>query len=351
VKWQKGNNMISEIIILGTGASKVAGAAVQSQLFEKFFSIYRPKSEAQRKIYDDILNMFKDWYGIDETNYLNIVFPTFEELIGLMEVHQDFLGKNRKIKEKPKENLIFLISKVLEELIESRGYYERGKYHECLINRLDKQKKLFYTGFISLNYDMVLESRISKIKYQAYIDYGVERINKINQNELYADHSNKIIVYKPHGSLNWSYCKNCGSFDLAYHKSAAEIIENPKRCNKCHQNLKPYVITPSYFKSFYKEIQKELFKNILETFKGIEKIYICGYSFPDADLHIKYILKEIERKSKSLEVFVYNNHEKKKEYEKKEEEKRYLRFFKNKSKVHYLNKSFQDFCEEGVKCN
>jgi hypothetical protein len=54
---------------------------------------------------------------------------------------------------------------------------------------------------------------------------------------------------------------------------------------------------------------------------------ICGYSFPDADMHVKYLLKRVQVNSpKQRRVFVFNWHPTKSLEEAEEEESR-LRSF------------------------
>ncbi len=81
-----------------------------------------------------------------------------------------------------------------------------------------------------------------------------------------------------------------------------------------------------------------------------QKIVFCGYSFPDADIHIKYLLKRMEvNRGVTPDIFVVNDHAKKTKAERAQEEIRYKRFFKNKGRVQYLKQSFEDFCVNGLK--
>ena len=81
--------------------------------------------------------------------------------------------------------------------------------------------------------------------------------------------------------------------------------------------------------------------------RGIKKIIFCGYSFPDADIHIKYLLKRLELgKNNPLEVIVINHFEGKRDDIMKDMEKeRYIRFFKNYECINYTDMSFEKFCE------
>jgi len=83
--------------------------------------------------------------------------------------------------------------------------------------------------------------------------------------------------------------------------------------------------------------------------KQTERIFFCGYSFPDADIHIKYLLKRIEiNRGSSPEIFIINNHDKKAPSQKILEKERYMRFFSDTQKVKYLDMSFEDFCHNDI---
>ena len=82
--------------------------------------------------------------------------------------------------------------------------------------------------------------------------------------------------------------------------------------------------------------------------KQAKRIFFCGYSFPDADIHVKYLLKRIEiNRGSTPEIFIINNHEKKSDDQKESEKLRYMRFFKNSENVDYTDQSFENFCEQG----
>ena len=51
---------------------------------------------------------------------------------------------------------------------------------------------------------------------------------------------------------------------------------------------------------------------------------------------------------KTPEIIVINNHKGKSKEQKNEEKLRYVRFFRESEKVHYMNKSFEEFCNEGI---
>jgi hypothetical protein len=77
----------------------------------------------------------------------------------------------------------------------------------------------------------------------------------------------------------------------------------------------------------------------------VKHIVFCGYSFPDADIHIKYLLKRAQtNRDGDLEFTVVNHFPGKDPDQIKQEKYRYERFLgKN---VSYTMKSFQDFCND-----
>jgi hypothetical protein len=94
---------------------------------------------------------------------------------------------------------------------------------------------------------------------------------------------------------------------------------------------------------------QQIWRNAEKTLMGVNRIFFCGYSFPDADIHIKYLFKRVEMNSGSVsaEIYIINNHENKSDEQKEQENQRYLRFFSRKENIHYLARSFEEFCTEG----
>jgi hypothetical protein len=52
-----------------------------------------------------------------------------------------------------------------------------------------------------------------------------------------------------------------------------------------------------------------------QALRDIKKFIFCGYSFPDADLHVKYLLKRMQTgggSNRSTKFIIINNHKGKK---------------------------------------
>jgi len=349
---------IENIIFLGAGASASDGAPLQGDLFKEYFSScqtekdYRISSEMDQRL----VEFFKMFFGIDikSGDLNNISFPTFEEILGILELA---LNKEESFKDysstpdKPyiqriREDLIFLIAIILDKKLR-----RKVKYHRKLVSRLERDQELSKTGFISLNYDILIDNALVDIYPRHDLDYGVEFTNFEKRDNWKRPEAKKsVCLYKLHGSLNWLYCPTCISLTLTpKEKRVAKLVFNPQNCESCGSEMVPTIIPPTFFKVTSNFYLQEVWHKAEKALNQAKRIFFCGYSFPDADIHIKYLLKRVEiNKESAPEIFIINNHEGKSDYKKESEKLRYERFFKNSHKVHYTDQSFEDFCERGV---
>lgn len=343
---------IKNVIILGAGASKSEGAPLQNELFKEFFKISKQQNllGKQDKL---IINYFKKFWGIDIENHQNheIDFPTFEECLGVLDLAY---YRGESFKSYPKEKidqirnaLIFLIARVLDEKLG-----REKTHHKKLIERLKNEGDLRETAFLSLNYDIIIDNVLVDLYQEFHLDYGIDFINFKRENDWKRPDKNKaVLLLKVHGSLNWLYCPTCNHIELTpKEEGAIKAFYEVKNCSECQTPMKPVIIPPTFYKEMTNPFIQDIFLKADRVLRNVERIFICGYSFPDADLHIKYLLKRAEQfREKTPEIYVINNHEDKTGEQKDEEKKRISRFFKNKDKIHYTKLSFEDFTEIGLK--
>ena len=321
---------------------------------------------------------FKDFFGIDTASLpsnsgsITIQWPTFEEALGIIELaitrkesYKGYLlgkknpGGKLKNLEAVRENLIFLIAKILDEKLK-QPKSKADRPHKNLVKRLSNCNKLENTCFISLNYDILIDNalEIDNSDNGVSPDYGIKLFNNSRTGKEWRECSNKIKLYKLHGSLNWLYCPTCIKL---YHypgeKAAASEEKSP--CSKCDTPIIPLLVPPTFFKVMENYYLQQIWHKAESAFLEADKIYFCGYSFPDADIHIKYLIKRAEMNRKNgWAIFAVNNRESlesnsKKEYlsdhHKNELWDRYHRFFnQEKSKINFTTLCFQDFCKSDI---
>lgn len=349
---------VTDVIILGAGASKSEGAPLQNELFKGFFEYYKQVlkgkiwslSAEQEKL---IIKYFKEFWGIDIENYQsqNIEFPTFEECLGVLDLAfsrgESFKNCYKKEIYQIRNALIFLIAKVLDEKL--RG---KIKHHKLLVERLKQNSNSKKIAFISLNYDIIIDNVLTELYPEYHLDYGINFINFERENDWKKPCKDKsILLLKIHASLNWLYCPTCNHIELTpKEKGAIKAFYQEKQCYKCKTPMEPVIIPPTFYKDFRNPFIHLIYLKADKILRNAKRIFICGYSFPDADLHIKYLLKRAEQfRGETPEVYIINNHPDKTEQMKEDEKQRYIRFFKDKEKVHYTDLSFEQFAQNGIK--
>lgn len=340
-------------IFLGAGASASCGAPTQNNLLKEYFLNRRRKRfHYENELERELATFFKFIFGIDvDHDDLNRVdFPTFEEALGILDIA---VSKNEAFKEFEegsrtynqenrvlfcREYLVFLMASILHDKL-----FHVQNNHRTLINNLETYGLLKDCIFISTNYDLLIDNAITKSTNMHYSpDYGF----KFDDFGFLPD-KEQIKLFKLHGSLNWLYCPTCNSFTYTGNKKGViELVRpsNPRRvlCNKCESLLKAIIIPPTYFKQFSNYFISSVWFHAEKELRDVDKIIFCGYSFPDADLHVKYMLKRIETyRERHLDIIVFNNHENKNSEDKKNEEQRYNRFFIKP--VNYTDQSFEYF--------
>ena len=161
-----------------------------------------------------------------------------------------------------------------------------------------------------------------------------------------------INLYKIHGSLNWLYCPICNSITITpYEGGVMRIIENIKqaKCLNCGELTIPIIVPPTYFKNMSNVFLSTVWNKSERALRESDILVFCGYSFPEADMHIKYLLKRVQtsRLKEKLKVIVVNNHAKKRNSLREKEKNRYERFLGKD--VVYTEYSFEEFAKNPKK--
>jgi hypothetical protein len=364
-------------IFLGAGASKAEGAPMQNELFQKYFGGGQQWStEAMKK---GLANFFRWMFKIDVTaapeDLKKVEFPTFEEALGILdlaELRRESL-KNFALETAGSENirlirqyLVYAMALVIAE--ELKGSIEQWNahpakhpgqgLHQNLVNKLQAQERLQDTIFISTNYDILMDNALLNFPLEEIpgnIDYGVDFTNfDVPENVTQQwriwrrPTPTATKLYKLHGSLNWLYCPTCNTLTLTPGmKGAIQLIidEQVSKCRVCQSFMTPIIVPPTFYKDMSKVFLNIIWNKAEIALREVGHIIFCGYSFPDADMHIKYLIKRIEtNRNQDLKVTVISNHADKTPEQRKEEEKRFNRFLS--CTVKYTEASFEEFANE-----
>lgn len=116
-------------------------------------------------------------------------------------------------------------------------------------------------------------------------------------------------------------------------------------CHHCGGAFSPLIVPPTFYKDLNNVFLSTIWNRTDIAVQKVKHIVFCGYSFPDADIHIKYLLKRAQTNREGELRFTVINHYANKRADLTDQEKyRYERFLgKN---VDFTLKSFEDFCDD-----
>lgn len=335
---------MKNVIFIGAGASKADGTPVQNEIFDKFFEMceyekdsWSPKDGESFEVgtiegdyvwkaychycnEEDLVKGFLETYFGDITN---MVYPTFEEALALIDIS---MQRNELFLDDKRFDLIGFRNILIETIKKTIEYYQAKSdcnYCNNLVKKLLEMNKLNETIFVTTNYDLLLEKAIYHAGRDVDFGFGNTRDEKA------------VKLYKIHGSLNWFQCPICN-----------KIYFEECNCHKCKIKTLPIIVPPSFFKSYQNKYLSKIWELTEESFSEADKIIFCGYSFPDADIYIKYLLKRGEFLGKKHTYYIVNNYDGKSKDDIDKEINRYKRFLKDKTNIYYTNYSFEMFASD-----
>jgi len=336
------------VIFLGAGASKADGAPMQSELFKSYFTSLKVNDGGAR--YDNTRKLVKRYFreffalDVDAHDINDIKFPTFEEALGVLDLaikrNERYSGIHTDI-EKYKEALVFSMAKAIEFELEEKyqGWYpefDKGYYHNMMVKNLYKELKHNEITLISTNYDLLIDN--------ALINNGFTPSYEVDEPE------NVVTLLKIHGSLNWQMCTDCKKlYTRRMRDTLLDIDYGETVCEGCQESLESIIVPPTYFKDMTNPHLVKCWEDADAKLTCANHIIFCGYSFPDADIHLKYLIKRAElngQREAGLKVTVLNSHYGKTKAQYEAEKKKYSTFLSKDTELIFREDvSFQDFAK------
>jgi NAD-dependent SIR2 family protein deacetylase len=296
--------MVDTAIFLGAGASKAEGAPLQGELFQEYFSSGLFKN-SQDEMDQELATFFAEMFQIDvkSGDISKIKFPTFEEVLGLTDLaimrkesFRNFDIENRATNSGRlrflAQYLVFLVAKVLDDKLQGHA-----TFHRQLVSALHNANELRNVAFVSTNYDILIDNALTEEKTNGTdLDYGVEFRNfDVPGDWARPALDSRVQLFKPHGSLNWLFCPTCNELEITPEEKGVVtrlLISNFTRaaCPQCQSVLSPLIVPPTFYKDLNNVFLGTIWNRTDVTLRKVKHIIFCGYSFPDADIHIKYLL-------------------------------------------------------------
>lgn len=272
---------------------------------EKIFNpdIVTLSEEERQSIYKDIK---------DKNIALEDIFTFLDKAIAIPEFLQVFNDKDLLEIHKCLDScLTYLILVYTAKAYANEFYYKFSKY----IYDIHIKKSASIT-LISLNWDTLIDYFIHKCCIENNsgidIDYGCTCSYIDGRSSL--NNIANIKLLKPHGSVNWLKCSNCGRLFIDFSNkltvySMTRDITIPELCPYCAQfkrafSLDPLIITPTYLKVLDNVHLKSIWHNMFLEISQADEVVFIGYSLPHADFELKYLLKRAICSNTTIKVIL-----------------------------------------------
>ncbi len=348
-------------IFLGAGASKAEGAPLQGDLFREYFSsdLFRGSPDAMDR---ELATFFHEMFliDVDHGDMTRITFPTFEEVLGLTdlailrkEAFRHFDIENRAANSGRlrfiAQYLVFLVARLLDAKLR-----DHATVHRQLVTGLRRANRLRDTVFVSTNYDILIDNALTEERaHGTDLDYGVEFRNFERANDWERPSlDRRVQLFKPHGSLNWLFCPTCNELEITPKEKGVvtRLISDfaHATCLSCGSVYAPLIVPPTFYKDMNNVFLSTIWNRTDIALRKVRHVVFCGYSFPDADIHIKYLLKRAQTNRDDLLKFTaLNSYPGKDPKEADQEKYRYERFLGQS--VDYRALSFQEFAADPLR--
>lgn len=314
--------------VFGAGASISEGGLLTSDLL---FNSLRNRRVNQEFV-SIVKRFLKDLFGVTNIDTVKSkkLLPSFEELLTIVDVallkQEEFSSDwNTENLLELRRALVYCIARILKISIEGKVDDLLIRHHKRFVNSIfDKNisKKVGKSSFISFNYDILLDSALLDLHPDWDVDYGIKIRNFADPRPDLG-----IKLLKLHGSLNWKFCPVCNCMELNYEgKIADKIIAENIHCEKDEAIQRPVIIPPTWLKVYDNAYLVKIWLEAEHVLRKSGKVFFIGYSLPESDFHIRYLLKKSLHRSgeKGPEIIIITHSENK---EDSPLHLRYQRFF------------------------
>lgn len=184
-------------------------------------------------------------------------------------------------------------------------------------------------GVITTNYDTLIDDSFDKIYPDCLLDYCIDFANfrypnMITPFDWWADPKRPMSIFtkslptrikllKLHGSLNWKYCDSCDQIALTPWQHGINLKRDTYEsfmdiqvslCPFDGNKLSSLIQVPTHLKNNNIYIFRKLYDEASYLIKNATRLVFIGYSFPEADVHIRALIKRCF--SSRGKIFVVN---------------------------------------------
>jgi len=312
------------VLVFGAGATAACGGPLTSDILPNAYRAWREVGDSdlfrREDFFPELAAFLRDEFHVDpfDANALADAYPPLPLLLSLVDTALDRkqpLGLRygqrelHKVRQAVEYAVFALLDYSLQRLTRDRNHYRRAL--EVVRERTNEDPAV-----ITLNYDILVDNamlgRNEDRQITAIPDYGVDLYySRAIQPEK------KGLLLKIHGSLNWFHCPACNRLSLGISRSLASTYKvtadlfaaghdlnawytchgmpcsscNPDGAPDVHAYVEPLLITPTHLKDYRNPHISRLWYLAEKTLREAERVVFVGYSLPEDDLEVAYLLK------------------------------------------------------------
>lgn len=311
------NDTPNTVFLFGAGASYSAGVPLQADLVPQIL-----KESDSQLLNSEVATRVRRF--IRENFEPKDRYPSLEEVFGLIAfclANDQSLSKHWSTQELlgTRSDLV----KVIHYLI-SRGTTQSHDFQRFW-QRVAEMKSSI--GVITTNYDTLIDEAFDTIYPKFLLDYCIDLVNhrhptNVHPFDWWLDATkptdvngeipaHRVKLIKLHGSLNWKYCSTCGQvaltpwqhqFNLKLNSFSTFYELQIHECSFDGTNLQSLLQPPSHVKPNSNYIFNRLYDQAAYLLGSAENLVFIGYSLPEADVHIRALVKRHFRNSGNIVV-------------------------------------------------
>jgi hypothetical protein len=298
------------LAILGAGATKACDGPLTNQILSWAFS---NAAEIEREGYVELAARFvKDVFGIEPRGVPDPEhrIPSLTLILSLIDIALDRReAMGSKWQQSALADARSAFGYIIFAVLERHLMRITHNPHVELFKRL--KDACGEARVISLNYDIIADNSMVKLAENegqaAFPDYGFDI-----STGFYRERSKFGRLLKLHGSLNWMYCPNCFRVDLGLSESGrytAKVLDelynvgvqtdtlehrytcHGSPCSRCNAFVEPMLISPSFQKDYRNPHTVQIWREADAMLRQAKRVIFVGYSLPEDDIHVQYLLK------------------------------------------------------------
>jgi len=364
------------VIFLGAGASYCDGVPLQKDIVPE---ILNPTLDGliDTKLQLFVSKFIKAQFSISEKDN---AYPQLETIFSYIDYFIDnnislnveySLNTLQSLKESLIKVIYFITSKSIHTPLTRHGRETEGRDKDSIYSKFWEEAKKTNRNFsvITTNYDNQIDDAFDMWLYPKYglIDYCIDFLNYtkekfigydwwVNPREPIPDWEDcnpiPIKLIKIHGSLNWKFCHCCSQTVLTPWTKHIDLntgelhkfdpawgfeIKNVTTCPRDGHPLSTLIVPPTHNKTLKHPVIQNLLYEAQKEIRLTKKVVFVGYSFPEADIHIKAIFDK--NLQEDVEILVVNP------FLSKESKYSYKSL---SSKVEFIETGFNEALEDGL---